>query len=165
MKTYKCIICKQLLLFEMFYKNKSKRQGRNSECKKCSSKASLRRYYAHRKTILPQIHKYYQDNKEKCKATGKAYHLKHRARRLEYFKQENPLTRQCRRKLNYEIESGKLERGTCCEDCKTTEERIVGHHENYNKPLEVTWLCQSCHMRRHSILSISPVSKNKEGKI
>ena len=115
---------------------------------------SLEYYYANRERVLQQIHKYYQDNKEKCKATGKAYHLKHRARRLAYFKkQENPLKRRCRSKVNYAIECGKLKRGHC-EDCKAppNEERIVGHHEDYNKPLEIVWLCYSCHMRRHSTL-------------
>ncbi len=152
MKTHKCIICKQLFPFEMFYKNRSKLQGRNSECKKCSSKQGLKYYYTHRERILPQIHKYYQDNKEKCKATGKAYYLKHRAKRLEYFeKQETPIKRNCRNKVFRAIESGKLKRG-CCEDCKVPpdQEKIYGHHKDYNKPLEVVWLCQSCHMRRHS---------------
>lgn len=114
--------------------------------------SSLEYYYANREKCLQRIHKYYQDNKEKCKATGKAYYLKHRAKRLEYFKQENPFTKQSRRKVSYAIERGKLERGTCCEDCETTDEKIYGHHEDYNKPLEVIWLCQSCHMRRHSII-------------
>ena len=27
--------------------------------------------------------------------------------------------------------------------------KIVAHHEDYAKPLEVTWLCKPCHRLRH----------------
>ena len=115
---------------------------------------SLEYYYANRKKTLQRIHKYYQDNKEKCKATSKAYYLKHREKYLEYHKQldiEYPLKRRCRNIVRTAIENGKLKRG-CCEDCNISpeQEKIYGHHEDYNKPLEVVWLCQLCHMRRHS---------------
>jgi hypothetical protein len=25
----------------------------------------------------------------------------------------------------------------------------LAHHEDYDKPLEVVWLCQPCHKQRH----------------
>lgn len=119
--------------------------------------SSLEYYYANRERALQRVHKYYQDNKVKCKATQKAYYLKHRVRYQEYHKQldiEYPLKRQCRNIVRTAIENGKLKRGCCCEDCKVTsdQEKIYGHHEDYNKPLEVIWLCQSCHMRRHTLI-------------
>ena len=157
MKTYKCNICKQLLPFEMFYKNKSKLKGINTTCKKCGRKQGLKYYYANREKVLSRMHKYYQDNKQKCREVQIVYYLKHRTEYLERNRQErikSPLKIQCRRQVDWAIRSGKLKRGHC-EDCKilSDKEKIVGHHEDYNKPLEVIWLCQSCHMRRHSILA------------
>ena len=35
-----------------------------------------------------------------------------------------------------------------CEDCGDAQ-YIQGHHEDYDKPLEVLWLCRPCHLRRH----------------
>lgn len=28
--------------------------------------------------------------------------------------------------------------------------RVEGHHEDYDRPLDLTWLCTSCHARRHN---------------
>lgn len=37
-----------------------------------------------------------------------------------------------------------------CERCHRPSQ--VKHHEDYSKPLEVTYLCQKCHMARHKEL-------------
>ena len=34
-----------------------------------------------------------------------------------------------------------------CEDCGNIESEI--HHSDYSKPLLITWLCRSCHLKRH----------------
>lgn len=36
-----------------------------------------------------------------------------------------------------------------CEDCGADKELSERHHEDYNKPLDVTWLCRPCHLQRH----------------
>jgi hypothetical protein len=45
------------------------------------------------------------------------------------------------------IKKGKLVKGSC-EKCGTTE-KIVAHHEDYSKPLEVVWLCNAHHKEHH----------------
>jgi transposase-like protein len=37
-----------------------------------------------------------------------------------------------------------------CEDCGA--EKTHAHHDDYSKPLDVRWLCQSCHHAHHSAL-------------
>ena len=46
------------------------------------------------------------------------------------------------------IQKGLLVRSLICETCGLTG-RIDAHHEDYSKPLEVMWLCRSCHMLKH----------------
>jgi ribosomal protein S27AE len=57
------------------------------------------------------------------------------------------------------VKSGKLKKPTHCENCGEAK-RLVGHHDDYDKPLDVRWLCLSCHRRFHSgtILRLPPKS-------
>ncbi len=46
--------------------------------------------------------------------------------------------------IHYAIKTGKLKRSVFCESCGLPA-RIEGHHQDYNKPLKVDWLCNTCH--------------------
>lgn len=37
-----------------------------------------------------------------------------------------------------------------CENCGSTR-HVVAHHDDYSKPLDVRWLCRSCHNRHHHL--------------
>jgi ribosomal protein S27AE len=74
-------------------------------------------------------------------------------RRKSYYaaywaaKSADPLHRQkraARRKVATEIEAGRLSRGLCeaCGAAKTD-----AHHHDYDKPLDVRWLCRRCHFK------------------
>ena len=47
------------------------------------------------------------------------------------------------------LENGDLVRPDRCEDCDA-HGKIVGHHDDYAKPLDVRWLCYSCHKIWHN---------------
>ena len=57
--------------------------------------------------------------------------------------------------LETAIKQGAIERKTHCEECGDTGEfkdgrsKIQAHHDDYNKPLQVRWLCQPCHFKWH----------------
>ncbi len=38
---------------------------------------------------------------------------------------------------------------SACSRCGTTEKAIHGHHDDYAKPLDLIYLCTSCHAFRH----------------
>jgi hypothetical protein len=58
--------------------------------------------------------------------------------------------------LEQALEGGKILRPDVCEQCgkqpkpfKDGRTAIQGHHDDYNKPLDVRWLCQPCHHEWH----------------
>lgn len=68
--------------------------------------------------------------------------------RNEYNK--NPINKfknNARRRANYLIESGVIQR-TACEDCN--EEKSEIHHEDYNLPDDIRFLCKICHAKWHT---------------
>lgn len=52
-------------------------------------------------------------------------------------------------KLRYHVKMGHIVKPLVCEKCGVAE-RLCGHHEDYNKPLSVQWLCWTCHKREHT---------------
>lgn len=53
-----------------------------------------------------------------------------------------------RQKLITQIRLGNIARPCTCQECKR-KARIEAHHEDYSKPLDVKWLCKSCHCLEH----------------
>ena len=57
--------------------------------------------------------------------------------------------------LKYYVANGLIERPSQCEQCgafstlRNGRSGIQAHHCDYNKPLEVMWLCQKCHHEWH----------------
>ncbi len=47
------------------------------------------------------------------------------------------------------IKEGRLIRPTTCSRCHKENCPIAGHHKDYNKPLDVEWLCLPCHSHVH----------------
>lgn len=60
----------------------------------------------------------------------------------------HPLQTRAMRLVRKAIRRGDLEQGTSCSNCGK-HGRPDAHHEDYRRPLDVVWLCRSCHQRRH----------------
>jgi len=77
---------------------------------------------------------------EKAKASDKIKNKRYRGRRLQYPK------------VHQAINNGKLVKPKKCSKCGKCG-TIEGHHPNYNKPLEVIWLCRNCHRELHQLMN------------
>ena len=62
------------------------------------------------------------------------------------WKKRNPHAAKAHRILRNAIKRGDIQRGPCSECGKPG---AHGHHEDYSKPLVVTWLCHLCHIEHH----------------
>lgn len=112
----RCPRCDQTLPLEAFNRSSGRRDGRQGTCREC---------------YRTKIHR---EPKHQARA---------RERSLAYT-QNNPEKRKAQRKLNYQIESGKMIRGFC--ECCGTEKADAHHWKGYDHPLDVQWLCRSCHV-------------------
>ncbi len=135
---WQCVRCKDWFESDNFYKHHQSKSGIKSECKKCHGLTSME---------TCDIDNTRRINREHM---GRA-----RAKDIEKFKERernNPPAspeKVCARSvLNMAIKSGKIIKPQYCTVCGTGR-RINGHHPNYDKPLEVEWLCPLCHAKRH----------------
>ena len=62
------------------------------------------------------------------------------------WRQRNPEKVRAHWAVSNAIRYGKLQRQPC-EVCGETKSHA--HHDDYNKPLDVKWLCHGCHWKRH----------------
>jgi len=54
--------------------------------------------------------------------------------------------------LQRAVRDGWLVRPDACSKCggpPTGKTKIEGHHDDYNEPLKVRWLCRRCHFAHH----------------
>ena len=78
----------------------------------------------------------------RCRRCKRAYERQYRA--------AYPERKAARNAVEQAIRSGRLQRPDRCDDCGR-ECLPRAHHESYDRRhhLDVTWVCQSCHWRRH----------------
>jgi len=58
-----------------------------------------------------------------------------------------------RTQLSKAIKFGDLRRPKFCDNCGKGC-KPEGHHDNYDEALVISWLCRSCHARRHSATNL-----------
>jgi len=75
---------------------------------------------------------------------SRTWHREHARKRIR-----DPIIammRQVQGKVRWAVASGRLVRPDKCEQCGV-KCKPQGHHTDYSKPLEVTWLCKACHAK------------------
>lgn len=105
--------------------------------KHCKDKTG-RQYYYCNPCNTKRLKEYYKTN------NGKK-HIKLAIKRSE---KKYPHKQAARIKLNSAVKLGKIDKPKTCQKCGKSG-RIEGHHNDYSKPLNVLWLCKSCHSKKH----------------
>ena len=81
-----------------------------------------------------KVSQWKKDNPERHAATNAAW------------KERNPDKVKAHAIVQMALIAGQLVKKPC-EDCGA--EPTNAHHEDYGRPLDVNWLCDSCHVKRH----------------
>lgn len=130
----RCRTCLAMKPLDRFDCKPDGKFGRNPHCKNC-------RYLAYR----IRRGKYYED-------------IRRKERERDKKRWADPATVAKRDKLKYQsrailhaaLRSGRIVKLPRCEKCGCNS-RLHGHHHDYAKPLEVTWLCIQCHVEVHRV--------------
>jgi hypothetical protein len=117
-----CRDCKRELPIEEFYKHPMMGDGHLNKCADC---------------VRLRVKKHRERNLEKIRAYD-------RARGYRPSAAEKIVARNA---VNHALARGEIEVKPC-ERCGFGI-GVQAHHEDYNKPLEVVWLCRPCHGQRH----------------
>ena len=145
---FQCKSCERELDANQFYVSNL------SKCKSCvkadvrSNRAANAEYYR------AYDRKRYRDSPER-KAMARASAQteagqRSRAASAARIKAENPEKFKARSAVSNAIRDGRLARGSECYFCGAGD-RLQAHHEDYDHPLDVVWLCAGCHGKLHTI--------------
>jgi hypothetical protein len=107
---------------------------KNKELTKARAKAS---YEENKQLVIDRTAKWAKDNPDRRKSIAKKYD--------DRYAEENPLKIVARNAVNNALRDGRIEKTPC--ECGETE--VEAHHEDYNHPLNVDWMCIKCHKKLH----------------
>lgn len=166
----KCSKCKELKDPTQFYRNRKNPDGRQYACKECKSAVCRQWREKNKKHIAKTNRKYLENNRLACNRRNNEYRKKNRERAAEWFQnyrennretlaekqrayyQENKQKVFARAAVSEAIRKGELTPPkTCSLETLECHGRIEAHHDDYNKPLDVKWLCTTHHNAWHRV--------------
>ena len=129
-----CRICGSLLDISCFGKSKNRlgKEYHRRICNFCLYRKGRKNKYVEQ-LKLKDINEFREGEKKRGKRWREGHRKEHYAHTL----------------LNRAIEKGTIIKPDRCSKCGKTAQKINGHHEDYDKPYEVIWLCDQCHNARH----------------
>ena len=142
MKKKFCKKCKNLLSINDFGILKKEKDGHNHYCKLCCKKW-CRKW---KSNIMNEKKQRKAD--KKYQARKRALGLVDKTEEARLYNLKNPKASRAQRAVYMAIKKGDLIRGECeLKDNTCSKAKTQAHHEDYDKPLDVNWLCPSHHKK------------------
>ena len=135
-RSKECFKCKETKPLSDFYKHSQMGDGHLNKCKECTKSDATN----HRLANLEKVRAYDKQRsslphrRDLAAKVNKLWHQEDRRRKAAH----NAVTRA--------VKKGVLIPEPCV---KCGNQKSLAHHEDYDKKLEVMWLCQPCHKIRH----------------
>lgn len=149
-----------------FRKNNQKKDGLNPTCKECVLKKERKKYDERNKNIRKrwsedlEFRESRMNSAKQWKSNNKEAQLKWRREYYEdnkkeifddvrKFRKNNPeesnAINRAGSAVNRALKSGLISRPDKCSWCNRSDYRIEAAHHDYDLPLDILWLCKSCH--------------------
>jgi hypothetical protein len=143
-----CYTCKEEKDLQVFSKEKRTKTGYSYLCKECD-KERAKKYKEKNIDKWKDSKKRYLDKKvEEDPDFFKKRYIRFKEKILKGYERYIPTHRKeinARNLINLHIRRGKLMKPNHCSNCLGISKKIEAHHEDYNKPLEIIWVCSKCH--------------------
>lgn len=150
-----CFKCGTVKPLSDFYNHKQMADGHLNKCKDCTKRDVKRNrddnveyyrgYDSWRYENDPKVKERHikYSKTESCAISMRESSARWRAR--------NPNARAAHIILGNAVRGGRIDKPVNCSCCGkfTPSRRLHGHHHDYAKPLDVTWLCDICHAALH----------------
>ncbi len=134
----RCFKCGKTKSVSAFYVHKAMADGLLGKCKGCAKKDANE----HRLKNLDRIRAYDRQR-------GKLPHrIKATVKCVRRYRKTHPLRYAANTLLRNAVRGGKIKKPERCSMCNA-KTKLMGHHEDYYKPLNVVWACQICHKKLH----------------
>lgn len=169
MKIYPSKVCKECELEKLlteFYLHPKMADGRLNSCKECCKDYERKRQEAGLRTAIERrayrklietrpgvraarARRWRHRNSESVNARNREWTRRNAEKVAESarrWKRRNPEARRAHTAVGNAIRDGRLKRKPC-EVCGSS--KAQAHHDDYDKPLEVIWLCPKHHADRH----------------
>lgn len=134
-----CFKCKTTKSLEDFYKHPKMPDGHVNKCKECNKNDVT----ANRNKNLEKVRTY---DRERAKIPER---IKANAEVTRAWRAEDSRRAVAHSSVAQAVRKGTLVRQPCV---RCGEVKSLAHHEDYDHPLIVMWLCQPCHKQRHKEL-------------
>ena len=128
---FKCNIKKPLT---DFYKHKQMSDGHFNKCKQCTKNEAYK-------------HRHFSDQRQKILAYDRERGNRQSYEDTKIYRGKYPKKHKAHNLVNNEIRHKRLLKKPC-QVCGKT--KVHGHHDDYNIPLKVRWLCAEHHHQWHS---------------
>lgn len=147
----RCFKCGALLPLSCFYKHKQMADGHSNKCKECT-KQDVRDNYKKNREYYKEYDRI-RDQSEERKEMKRKYIQTEKGKEAhkrccDKWQENNQKKRHAEIMVGNAIRDGKLVKQPC-EVCGRSE-RVHAHHCDYDKPLDVMWLCPLCHRAWHN---------------
>ena len=161
-----CCRCREVQQLADFYRDSRMEDGRRSKCKTCFKQYAARRYQRklkdpvwverERERKRLNMRRWRVNNPEKARLRGKLWWERNPEKARagnRAWSQRNKHKSAAHSKLNNAVARGDIVRPSDCSRCgvEPVPRNIQGHHPDYNKPLDVEWICRSCHGEEHRL--------------
>jgi hypothetical protein len=163
-----CVTCGEVKPLDQFHRERKMRDGHCNECKPCAiaRAAKWERDNPGRKAAASR--RWRKENPEKAAAQKRRWRENNRDRIAVHEQrrwEDHPEKVRARRALNDALRKGDQTKPPGCESCdeEVDSRELHGHHHDYSKPLEVEWLCRSCHLKAHEKERVAVLQKEGSG--